>query len=127
MSGRAVVGRLGDVGLEDRADRADMRRAGVRSSMSSSLAPILPICGKVKVTIWPSIGRVGEDFLVAGHRGVEADFGLHLAGGAETWPRTTVPSAKTSTAVGFFSVQGLVVMSTPFTAEKPVSHRAEAP
>ena len=26
---------------------------GVRSSMSSSLAPILPICGKVNVTIWP--------------------------------------------------------------------------
>ena len=31
----------------------------------------------------PQIGRVGENFLVAGQRGVEADFGLRLTGGAD--------------------------------------------
>ena len=31
----------------------------------------------------PGIGGVGEDFLVAGHRGVEADFADRVAGGAE--------------------------------------------
>src|SRR6266700_239994 len=41
-------------------------------SMSSSLVPTLPICGKVKVMI-PGIGGIGEDFLVAGHGGVDTD------------------------------------------------------
>ena len=31
----------------------------------------------------PGIGRIGEDLLVAGHRGVEADLADRLAGGAE--------------------------------------------
>ena len=52
-------------------------------SMSSSLVPTLPICGKVKVMIWPGIGGIGEDLLVAGHGGVEADLADRLAGGAE--------------------------------------------
>ena len=31
----------------------------------------------------PAVARIGQDFLVAGHRGVEADFAVDLAGGAE--------------------------------------------
>ena len=31
----------------------------------------------------PAIARIGEDFLIAGHRRVEADFAIDLAGGAE--------------------------------------------
>jgi len=31
----------------------------------------------------PGIGGIGEDLLVAGHRGVEADFADGMAGGAE--------------------------------------------
>ncbi len=35
--------------------RVTMPRAcGVSASMSSSLVPTLPMCGKVKVTIWPA-------------------------------------------------------------------------
>ena len=51
---------IGNVGAnaEDIEDlnppTAPARAAGLRSSMSSALAPTLPICGKVKVTIWPA-------------------------------------------------------------------------
>ncbi len=47
---------IGNVGTnaEDIEDLTPARRAGVRSSMSSSLVPTLPMCGKVKVTICPA-------------------------------------------------------------------------
>ena len=51
-------------------------------SMSSSLVPTLPMCGKVKVMSLPGIGGVSEDFLIAGHGGVEAHFADRVAGGA---------------------------------------------
>ena len=53
----------------------------------------------------PGIGRIGEDFLIAGHRGIEADFAHRLTDGAKAGPSTTVPSAITSTAVGTGSAQ----------------------
>ena len=53
-------------------------------SISSSLVPTLPICGKVKVMQAPGVGGVGEDLLIAGHRGVEADFADRVALGAKT-------------------------------------------
>jgi hypothetical protein len=62
------------------------------------------------------IGGIGEDFLVAGQRRVEADFRLSPC----RWrqcpvPSITVPSARTSRAVGFSVVHaGVEVMSIPF-------------
>ncbi|MCY1238587.1 hypothetical protein D9M72_513320 [compost metagenome] len=78
----AVVRRLGDVGLEDDADRAVAccRRqvfdvfvigadiADVREGEGDDLA---------------EIGGVRQDFLIARQRRVEADFRLHLAGRAD--------------------------------------------
>ncbi len=52
-------------------------------SMSSSLVPTLPICGKCEGDELPGIGGIGENFLIAGHRGVEADFADRLAFRAE--------------------------------------------
>src|SRR6516162_2250567 len=34
----------------------------------------------------PGIGRIGENLLIAGHRGVEADLAHGIAGGAEAEP-----------------------------------------
>jgi hypothetical protein len=51
MSGGAVVGRLGDVGLED-ADRADMGCRGQVLDVLLIGADVADM-GKVKVTIWP--------------------------------------------------------------------------
>jgi hypothetical protein len=52
MSGGAVVGRLGDVGLEDHADRADMGCGGQVLDVLVIGADVADM-GKVKVTIWP--------------------------------------------------------------------------
>ena len=35
------------------------------------------------MTIWPCVGRVGQDLLVAGHAGVEHDLAERLAARAE--------------------------------------------
>ena len=53
------------------------------ASTSSSLAPTLPMCGKVKATTCLRVGRVGHHFLVTGHGGVEAQLADRLALGAE--------------------------------------------
>ncbi len=86
----------GDGLAHDAAHRAATRPA----STSSALAPTLPICGKVKVMICAGVGRVGHDFLIAGHRGVEADFAHRLAERRRSLcPTCTVPSARTRTPV----------------------------
>ena len=41
-----------EIGAHDGADRGRTRRRRLTTSMSSSLTPTMPICGKVKVTIW---------------------------------------------------------------------------
>ena len=41
----------------------------------------------------PAVARIGEDFLVAGQRGVEHHLADRLAGGADRMPWNTVPSA----------------------------------
>jgi predicted enzyme related to lactoylglutathione lyase len=67
----------------------------------------------VKVTIWPGIGGIGEDLLVAGHRGVEAHLGDGAAAGAEAG---VVPMAEGS---------GLVLDSKGFAGphdKKPAFH-----
>ena len=82
MAGGAIVGRIGDVGLEDRADRAG---AGRRVEVFDVLVIGADIADmrKGEGDDLAGIGRVGEDFLIAGQRRVEADFGDRAAGGAE--------------------------------------------
>ena len=78
----AVIRRRGDGGMQNDAARARRRReidgldvvlvgadiADMREREGDDLA---------------GIGRIGEDFLVAGHRGVEADLADGVAGGAK--------------------------------------------
>ncbi len=65
------------------APTAPWRLAGVRSSISSALAPTLPIMWESEGDDLSGIGRVGQYFLIAGERGVEDDFGLNRAGRAQ--------------------------------------------
>ena len=51
----------------------------------------------------PGIGRIGEDFLVAGDRGIEDDFARAFDGRTKTLPSKTVPSSRARTA-GFNGV-----------------------
>jgi hypothetical protein len=54
------------------APRAAADAAGDEVSMSSLLVPTLPMCGKVGDDLG-GVGGVGQDLLIARHRGVEAD------------------------------------------------------
>ncbi len=94
MGRGAVVRGLGDVGLEDGADRAVAGRrrqifnvfvigadiADMREGEGDDLA---------------EIRRIGQDLFVAGQCRVEADFRLDLAVAPMPWPSMTVPSART--------------------------------
>jgi hypothetical protein len=83
MSGGAVVGRLGDVGFQNHADRADMGCGGEVLDVLLIGADVADV-GESEGDDLAQVGRVGEYFLIAGQRGVEADFGAGLAGGADT-------------------------------------------
>ena len=82
MLGGAVVGGIGDVGLEDDADRAV---AGCRRQVFDVLVIGADIADmrEGEGDDLAEIGGVGQDLLVAGQRRVEDHFGLHLAGGAD--------------------------------------------
>lgn len=116
MLGGTVVRWIGNVGLEDDADRAVAcsRRqvldvflvradiADMREGEGNDLA---------------EIGRIRQDFLISRQRGVEADFGLTLPVAPIPLPSMTVPSARTRRAVGFSVVHGAVaVIVIPFPA-----------
>jgi hypothetical protein len=45
--------------------------------------PVVPDLGIGHRDNLAAIARVGEDFLVAGHGGIEANFSIHFAGRAE--------------------------------------------
>ncbi len=81
-TGGAVVGRVGDIGLEHGADGA-----GPRSRVE--VLDVLAIGADIadmregEGDDLAGIGRIGEDFLVAGECRVEADFGDGGASGAE--------------------------------------------
>ena len=85
MTGGAIVGRVGDVGLEDRADRAG---AGGRVEVLDVLVIGADIADmrEGEGDDLAGIGRIGEDLLVAGQRRVEADFGDRAAGRAQPAP-----------------------------------------
>ncbi len=74
VAGGAVVGRVGDIGLEDGADGAG---AGDRIEVLDVLVIGADIADmrEGEGDDLAGIGRVGEDFLVAGQRRVEADLG----------------------------------------------------
>ena len=82
MARRAVVRRLGDRGMQHDAARAGRRREIDGLDVLVVGADIADM-GKREGDDLPGIGRIGEDLLIAGHRGVEADFADGMAGGAE--------------------------------------------
>ena len=123
--GGAVVGRVGDVGLEDGADGAG---AGGRVEVFDVLVIGADIADmrEGEGDDLAGIGRVGEDFLVAGQRGVEADFGDGAMPVApRPRPSITVPSARTSRAVGVSVVQGAVQRSC-LRRSRPWRHSYQA-
>ena len=83
LLGRAIVGRLGDVGARARSRARRSARRGWRSRYPPSLVPTLPMCGKGEGDDLAGIGRIGQDLLIAGHRRVEADLADGGAGRAE--------------------------------------------
>ena len=90
----AVIGGLGD---RRRAPRP--RAAGVVVSMSSCVGADIADMGKGEGDDLPGIGRIGQDFLIAGDRGVEADFADRRPGAPMPRPQNTVPSASTRAAL----------------------------
>ena len=79
---RAIVRRRGDVGVQDDAAGARRRRHVDRLDVVLVGADIADV-REGEGDDLPGIGRIGEDLLVAGHRGVEADLADRVAGGAE--------------------------------------------
>ena len=82
MQRRAVVRRLGDGGAQDDAARARRRRHVDGLDVFLVGADIADVREREGDDL-SRIGRVGEDLLVAGHRGVEAHLADRVAGRAE--------------------------------------------
>ena len=89
MPGHAVAREVGVERLLRRASCERLRtasgppcppRAGRRDSRRRGLVPTLPISGYGHGDDLAHVGRVGEDLLVAGHRGVEDHLAHRLAG-----------------------------------------------
>ena len=76
---RAIVGRLGDIGLEDHTDGA-VAGGGCQILDIVVVGTDIADMGEGEGDDLSEIGRIGEDFLIAGERGVETHFRLHLAG-----------------------------------------------
>ena len=98
MFGGAVVGRVGDVGLEHAAAHARRGRQVGRFDVFVIGADIADV-REGEGDDLAGIGRVGEDFLIAGHGGVEAHFATALPVAPRPVPSMTVPSASTRRAV----------------------------
>ncbi len=78
----AVVRRRGDVGVQDDAARPRRRRHVDGLDVVLVGADIADM-GKGEGDDLPGVGRVGEDLLIAGHGGIEADLADGVTGGAE--------------------------------------------
>ncbi len=76
--GRAPVRRLGRVPLHHQAGGDGVCRLVVLG-LDADVADM----GEGEGHDLPGIGRIGHDLLIAGHRGVEAEFGRHRSLGAE--------------------------------------------
>jgi len=82
MLGGAEVRRVGNVGLEDDADCAaagGWRQVFDVFLIGADIADVREGEGDDLA----ELGRIGQDFFVTGQCGVEADFGLYLAGCAD--------------------------------------------
>ena len=79
MSGRAVIRRRGDGAVQDDAAGAGPRRHVDALDVFFVGADIADM-REGEGDDLPGIGRVGEDFLIAGHGGVEADLADRMAG-----------------------------------------------
>ena len=79
---RAVVRRLGDGGVQHHAARA-RRRRHVHGLDVVLVGADIADMGEGEGDDLPGIGGIGEDFLVAGHGGVEAHLADRVAGRAE--------------------------------------------
>ena len=75
---RAPVGWLGDVGAQHEPER----RRGARLQVVL-VGPHIANMGKCEGDDLPGVGGIGQDLLVAAHRGVEADLAHGLAHGAK--------------------------------------------
>ncbi len=82
MARGAVVRRGGDGGAQDHAARARRRRHVHRLDVLVVGADIADM-REGEGDELPGIGGIGEDLLVAGHRGVETDLAHRVAFGAE--------------------------------------------
>ena len=82
MLGGAVIRGIGDRGAQDHAARARRRRHVHRFDVLVVGADVADM-REGEGDELPGIGGIGEDLLIAGHRGVEADFADGLAFGAE--------------------------------------------
>ena len=82
MARGAVVRRRGDRGVQDDAARARRRRQVDGLDVVLVGADIADMREREGDDL-AGIGRIGEDFLVAGHRGVEADLADRVPGRAE--------------------------------------------
>ena len=83
MTGRAIVGRLGDVGLDHRATHAGC--AGhVDGLYIFLIGADIADMGEGEGDDLSGIGGIREDLLIAGDCGVEADLGDSAAGGTNT-------------------------------------------
>ncbi len=82
MAGRAMVRRVGDRRMDDDAAGGGSRGEIARLDVFLVGADIADM-RKSEGDDLPGVGRVGEDFLIAGHGRVEADLAHGLAGRAE--------------------------------------------
>ena len=83
MAAGAEIGRAGDGGMQDDAARAG--RGGQIDGLDVLVirADVADVRKRERDDL-TRIGGIGEDLLVAGHCGVEADLADRMAGGAET-------------------------------------------
>ncbi len=81
-SAAPVIGRIGDIGFEHHAADAGQRRHVDGLDVLVIGADIADM-REGEGDDLPGIGRIGQDLLVAGHGGVEADLARGMADGAD--------------------------------------------
>ena len=111
VAGRAVVRRSADRGVQHDAARARGRRHVHGLDVVLVGADIADM-REGEGDDLPGIGRIGEDLLVAGHGGVEADLAHRVAGGAEARSlrarcRRRAPAARSPSASSQASPEGV--------------------
>ena len=78
MLGGAKIGRVGDIGAQHQAARGGRRCLHI-FVIGADIADM----GKSERDDLTGVGRIGENFLIAGDGGVEANFAERVADGAD--------------------------------------------